>query len=469
MKRTPIFLLSAALAAVLAACTTVEPPVEFEAQAKRSPATYLVSSASSLPETFPEVVALRGDTLEAFHPAAGFASVTTSRPQVYRRYADVIVENVRLVRNLPDIEPVALSSDEIDALLANPPTSGDDDVLYDLQWGNDAVNAPEAYNAGVTGAGVRVAVLDSGFDVDHPDLAPNINLGLSMNFVAGEDLEYGLADPFSHGTHVAGTIAAANNGVGIIGVAPEAELVLVKVLEDEGTGSFEDVISGILYAADVDSDVINMSLGADIYQGRSKDPEDPYVGGAAVAQLRKIMNRATNYAAQSGSTVIVSAGNDARDLDKDGSLTVFPASMPQAISISALAPTGWALDPTTDLEQLASYSNYGSSEIDFGAPGGDFQYAFVDPAASCTVGGLTRPCYVFDFVFSTGSLDSYYWSVGTSMAAPHAAGVAALIISENGGSMDPAQVEAEMARRAADLGEPGNDPVYGAGALRSGY
>lgn len=471
MKRSAVLLLSVVLASILAACTLEEPPTDLAAQGRSAPVTYLISNASSLPASFADLVARRGDTLEAFHAEAGFASVTTSRPQAYRRYADVIVQNVRLERELPGVEPVAVSSEEVEALLGNPPTSADDDPLYDLQWGNDAVNAAEAYNAGVTGAGVRVAVLDGGFDLDHPDLASNIDMASSKNFVAGETLEYQLPDPFSHGTHVAGTIAAANNGFGTVGVAPEAELVLVKVLGDGGSGSFADVVSGILYAADVDSDVINMSLGADIYQGRSKDPAygGNYVGGADVAMLRMIMNRAMSYAHGKGSTVIVSAGNDARDLDKDGSLTVFPASMPHAISISALGPAGWAIDPTTDLEQLALYSNYGRSGIDFGAPGGDYRYFIVDRAASCTVGPLTRPCYVFDFVFSTGSLNSWYWSVGTSMAAPHAAGVAALIISENGGSMDPARVEAELASRAADLGEPGHDAAYGSGAVRSGY
>ena len=116
----------------------------------------------------------------------------------------------------------------------NPPESGNDDFFFDLQWGHDAVDAPEAWDAGGRGDGARVAVIDTGFDTDHPDLIPNVNFALSTNFVPGESLTYALPDSFSHGTHTAGTVAAADNGFGTIGVAPEAELVLVKGLPDAG-------------------------------------------------------------------------------------------------------------------------------------------------------------------------------------------------------------------------------------------
>lgn len=121
------------------------------------------------------------------------------------------------------VENVALED------VSNPPYSGDDDFYFDLQWGHDAVDAPEAWEAGLRGTDVRVAVLDGGFDLDHPDLAPNINLDLSKDFT-GEGLQYTLPDTFSHGTHTAGTIGAADNAFGTIGIAPEVELVLVKSL-----------------------------------------------------------------------------------------------------------------------------------------------------------------------------------------------------------------------------------------------
>lgn len=352
----------------------------------------------------------------------------------------------------------AISIEQLD----DPPFSGSADVFFDLQWGHNAVRAHYAWPENVRGEGARVAVLDGGFDLTHPDLIPNINFDLSMNFVQGEDLQYGLPNTFSHGAHVAGTIAAAQNDFGIIGVAPDAELVLVKVLGDGGSGSFGDVAAGIVYAGLAGSDVINMSLGAAI-------PQSGILGeitSAEVAELRVLMNRVVNFANQQGAVVITSAGNSALDRDKTADLLVLPADMPNTISISATGPIGWATDPgNINLDNLASYSNYGRSNIHFGAPGGDFIYPGNE---DCTVAGLLRPCWVFDLVFSTGNA-GWYWSAGTSMAAPHAAGIAALIISENGGSMHPSQVEAQMRQRADRLGTNGRSAEFGMGRVSSGY
>lgn len=348
-------------------------------------------------------------------------------------------------------EPVAEQGPTLEAA-SNPPASGDDDFYFDLQWGHDAVNATEAWNNGYTGKGVRVAIIDGGYDLDHPDLAANIDMYASMDFT-GEGLGYGLGDTFSHGTHVAGTVAAADNGFGVIGIAPDATLILLKALRDEGSGSFGDVAAAIVHAANVDADVINMSLGA------SFPASEP---GAAA--LKVMMSRATNYAHHAGVTIITSAGNDARDGDKDTNTVTLPADSPHAISISATGPRGWAAG-NGDLNQLAVYSNYGQSLIDFAAPGGDYEY-YLEKDDVCAVAGILNYCGVFDFVFSTGN-GGWYWSVGTSMASPHAAGIAALIIGANGGNMKPAQVEAKMARLALDLGKPGNDDDFGGGMLQS--
>jgi subtilisin family serine protease len=349
---------------------------------------------------------------------------------------------------------------------ANPPNSGDDDTRFDLQWGHDAVDAVEAWNAGYRGAGARVAVLDGGFSPNHPDIAPNFDAGCSVDFT-GEGLAYGPnADDatgiFSHGTHVAGTIAAADNGLGTIGVAPQAKLCLVKVLFNAGSGSFEDVVEGIVFAADQGVDIINMSLGGAIYKA---GVPGEYTANEA-AGFKNFVSRAVAYAHQNGVLVITSAGNEGINGDKDGALIHLPSDTPHAVSIAATAPVGWATNPAAAfLDYPASYTNYGRSVISLSAPGGDAAYPGNE---NCLIGVFDRPCWVFDLVFSTGGVVGsnvyYFWSAGTSMAAPHASGVAALAVSRHG-SMSPAQLRSILQRSADDLGQPGNDPFYGAGRV----
>jgi len=214
-------------------------------------------------------------------------------------------------------------------------------------------------------------------------------------------------------------------------------------------------MAGLYHAADVDADVINMSLGVII--PRTSDPK-------AVTELAVAVGRATTYAYRSGATVIVSAGNAAQDLDGDGDAVRLMTGLPHTIGVSALTPLNWATNPNQDLVP-ASYTNYGTSMVALSAPGGSPDYPGNE---GCTVAGLTRACWIFDMVFSTGN-GGWFWSYGTSMAAPHVAGVAALIISENGGKMKPSRVEAELRARALDFGKPGRDDYFGVGLVHSGY
>ena len=418
------------------------------------PGRYILSRNGTI-RNLEALVRRQGDTLVHHVPEAGFAVVETSDPAAYRRVADVVLPNFTFQR-----DPVRVETFEAD--VSDPPFSGSADFFFDLQWGHVPVGATAAWSAGVRGAGVRVAVIDGGFDLTHPDLVPNINFELSKNFVADEELQYGLPNVFSHGAHVAGTIAAAENDFGIIGVAPDAELVLLKALGDGGSGSFDDVALAMLYAAQVGSDIANMSLGANIPQGLGSDAR-------FVAELRVLQQRILNYGTWLGTLYVSSAGNDALDLDKTADLVVFPAGLARVVSVSATAPLGWATDPVnTDFDRLASYSNFGRSGIDVSAPGGGWMYPGNE---ACTIAGLLQPCWVFDLVFSTGN-GGWYWSAGTSMAAPHASGVAALILGEAraaGRSLTPAQLERDLYRRALDWGERGRDPVHGRGAVHSGY
>jgi subtilisin family serine protease len=425
----------------------------------------LMARGDSLPRGIEKRVAAAGGEITRLIPEVGLAVVTGGSADFSANASRIpgiiaVIPNIRVQMTEP-LEAVALDFDAED--VGNPPFSGSADFYFDLQWGHTAVGAPAAWAAGRRGDGVRVAVLDGGFDLDHPDLAPNIDFESSANFVAGEDLEYGLPGPFSHGTHVAGTVAAAQNDFGVIGVAPDAELILVKVLGDGGSGSFADVISGIVHAANVGADVINMSLGAALPRSGIYDEEGNRLAGAnEVAALLNATSRATAYAYQQGVTVISSAGNDAINSDKAADLVFIPSQSSHVISISASAPIGWATDPeNASFAYLASYSNYGKSHIDFAAPGGDGAYPGNE---LCEVAGVVVPCWVFDLVFSTGN-GGWYWSAGTSMASPHAAGIAALIIGANGGSMHPAQVESVLRATAEDFGKRGKDLFFGHGQV----
>lgn len=460
---------------LLAACSTEEDALP-RLDTLAAPVDYIVSNRGALNKDFAATVAKNGDTLKRFFPDAGFAVVTTDDPDAYKGVASTVVRDI----TVDWLEPVETAQFEGNA---NPPSSGDDDPLFDLLWGLDAVNAPEAWNAGSRGDGVRVAVLDSGIDADHPDLEANLNKALSTSFVAGEGYAIDLPPgAFNHGTHVAGTVAALDNDIGVVGVAPDAEIVAVKVLSEKtGGGSFAGVISGIVYAASptVDSDIINMSLGGTLpkngYTYKDANGNTVKVGANEVADLLTALSRATNYAYQQGTTVIASAGNNARNAEQDKATVSVPGASTNVLTISATGPEGWALDQNTDLDTPAFYTNYGQSLIDFAAPGGDVDFdlrpggtANIANWPRCTVGGVTNYCYIFDLVLSTIN-GSYGWAAGTSMAAPHASGIAALIIAENGGDMKPAQVEQVLRERADDLGKPGKDDFYGLGRVSSGY
>ena len=450
-----------ALAALVALLT-----VSTSAGAGPTPKSYLILvKGEKLPANIAAQVQAAGGTLTRTIPQVGIAVASTTNADFRAKASKIgsVVPNlkIQLVDPLQQVEGPLVQ-------FANPPTSGDDDELFDLQYGHDTVDAPEAWNAGERGDGVRVAVLDTGFDTDHPDLAPNVDFAASRDFT-GEGLTYTLPDPFSHGSHTAGTVAAADNGLGTIGVAPEATLILVKMLGDAGSGTFADGIEAIVYAAGpADADVISMSWGARVPV--AGDPSDPEIDTPEeVAEVKRSLNLATRFANRQGATLVASAGNDAEDYDQNVGILSLPAMSDHVLAISATTPIGWAVNPAVNRStNLASYSNFGNSIIDFSAPGGDLLYPGTE---DCTVGGITRPCFVFDLVFSTGSnlnpaIASYFWSGGTSMAAPHVSGTAAIIIGANGGEMAPRDVERVLKQTADDrLGKP---KFFGRGQVSAG-
>ena len=180
-----------------------------------------------------------------------------------------------------------------------------------------------------------------------------------------------------------------------------------------------------------------------------------------------------NYATSQGALVVVSAGNSAIDFDHAGNLTVTPAESGNAIAVSATGPVGFAVG-ATNFSHPASYSNYGNSLVWIAGPGGDFVYP---GSENCTrplvspAGSITRPCWVFDLVFSAArgpaaSTSSYAWAAGTSMAAPAVSAVAALIKQRNPNA-NAAQLKTKLAQSATDEGKVGQDNFYGAGYVNA--
>ncbi len=455
-------------------------PVEDTGSVRLAPAPMMsVGAASSsylilgkgnkLPKDLAAKVSQAGGTLTGSVSAIGVATATSSSAD-FQANASAIsgVEAVALDQAVRWVDP---NETVIDAgSVTEDVVGGTDETFFNLQWANKAVHAPEALALGATGAGVRVAVLDGGIHSTHIDLAANLDLARSTSFVPGFNFNQDVGT-FWHGTHVAGIVASADNAIGTIGVAPSATIIGVKVLHN-GSGSFGQVIAGIVYAATpisqggAGADIINMSLGAGFdRQGRD------------AAHLANALSKATTYAYQQGVTVIASAGNSATDIDHTNNLIFVPAQSTNVITISATGPLGFAVgypNGATNFSRPASYTNFGQSAIDFGAPGGDFA---LPGNALCSIpripsGSVVTNCWVFDMVISpcrgsSASISSYCFAAGTSMAAPAVAGVAALIIEKNGGSMHPAQVEAALRRSADDLGKPGNGDFYGAGFVNA--
>ena len=358
--------------------------------------------------------------------------------------------------------------------VANPPNSGDDDFAFDLQWNMDAIDAPEAWAIGARGRGARVAVIDDGVDPTHPDLVGRVRGDLSISFVPGQSWD----DPASavHGTAVASVIAASDNGTGLIGVAPEAEIIAIKALVDPTSGApfppaaqISWVIQGVVYAAQVGVDAINLSLGILLPRAGGCDLDRGFIclSEADIAALMEVTQRTVSYAREQGAVVVAAASNEGINRKVRRDLVLIPGDLDDVIAVAATAPQGWALDPNTNLDVPTRYTNYGIPFIDVSAPGGDVYPPLLnDPSQVCSVSVVTAPCFLFDTIPAALAGGGYFNVIGTSFAAPHAVGVIALIAGEYP-KANASVLRSRLLRGADDVGKRGRDPYHGRGRVNA--
>jgi subtilisin family serine protease len=289
---------------------------------------------------------------------------------------------LRVTRRIPPFLAVAAAF----LVLTSPAFGASNDPGRAQQWALSRIHADQAWTK-VKGAGITIAVVDTGIDLGHPDLKSKI---VAHYDCTGGSCVGGASagnDDNGHGSHVAGTAAAATgNGIGIAGVAPSAKLMAVKVLNSKGNGYCSDIVNGIRWASEHGARVINLSLGP------KTQLLDFLFGNSCVSDLQN----AAEYAFGRGDVVVISAGN-------------------QKLQSVYTSPALEVVGATGPNDEVASYSNTGANIY---APGGN------------AAGGDSANCTVSTCILSTYKNNGYALDEGTSMAAPHISGLAALLLSE---------------------------------------
>jgi subtilisin family serine protease len=529
------FGLAAALAASALAVSAIgadaAPRGEQQAQRAAAGDEFVVSYDAAAEDTALASIAAAGGTVVDRNEAIHLALVTTENDAFATQVRTAQgVTGVALNHSIGTVSPNMPHrfADERPATAGTSGTAGaighgggtghvrGDDPLAGLQWDMRMIGATaDGAHRRATGRGVTVGIIDTGVDASHPDIAPNFSHELSRNFTVDRPdidgpcdtatcVDPSDVDEGGHGTHVAGTVAAARNGIGITGVAPEATIVNVRAGQDSGYFFVWETVNALVYAGDVGLDVANMSFYTDPWLYNCESAAD-YISGAVTpeqlteqATIREVVLAATEYAHDHGVTLVAAAGNghtnyalptrsDATSPDyppgtntprvvTDNCLDL-PSEGPDVISVSSVGPS------TTK----ADYSNYGLGSVEVSAPGGWFRDGVGTPTFG-TPGNLIMSSYPLELAIEEGLANddgtptdgfsaadcsvspcAFYTTLqGTSMASPHAAGVAALIVQAHGQgnpahgySLAPATVRTILERTATDHACPaGGTEIY---------
>lgn len=427
-------------------------------QASNPTGRHIVEFAGAAPADFAARVTALGGSVVWSSGDAGLATVSglnaTAAATLSRRPGVKSVnDDITISLEAPMLGAVADAGVDGVASEAAPATS----FFFARQWNMRAVHADQAWAAGFLGSpNVSVFLLDTGIDYNYIDLQGRVDLTRSVDLLGTFSVggvpfteadtvhkyfpsRLPFTDLYFHGTHVGATISS--NAIAAAGLTSRTTLVAVKVCAYLDICPLSSVLNGVIYAADHGADVINLSLSGGFVKAHQ---------GAHVS----LINRTFNYARSKGVTIVVAAGNSAADMDHNGNEYVTYCNTPAVICVSATGPTAQASvnGPFTAVDAAAGYSNFGRSAVDLAAPGGNAN-SFV--YAACPATSLIVPvCGTGIFVIG---------AQGTSMASPHVAGTAALLVEQLG--RNPGAIKARLLGTADDLGQNGTDPFYGKGRL----
>ena len=428
----------------------------------------VVYKASSVPADAPSTISRAGGAVVYTYPQIGVAVAASANPAfgINLQTAD------NRVLGAVATTAFRVSMHEGSALRIQPgftapvplPPAPGGDSLSGLQWDMDQIQAPEAHAITDGSPSVIVGVLDSGIDYTHPDLAPNIDFADAVSCVGGAPNQApdAWADTLGHGTMTAGIIAAAQNGLGIVGVAPKVKIAPVRVASEDFLIYPEAVVCGFMWAASHRFAVTNNSYFADPWYFNCRNDETQ----RAIWEAER---RAIRYAIQQGVVVVAVLGNYSDDLAHPTQDVVSPDnSTPEARTIHnncavvpAEVPGVIGVAANGNLRMKSYYSNYGVGVTQVIAPGGD-DLQVTETALNGMVLS-TWPGYpvVGDFFglpkVTDAGANYAYWE-GTSFAAPHVAGVAALLASR--GFNSPGAVAAQLLNTADAMPCPSDMSFY---------